>query len=61
MEQTPVGAVPNLVDDVGLKVHVERPRHVLARGRLREEGAEAIVVGRRGALQKAAVGLEDIS
>ena len=57
VEETPVGAVTNLINDIGLEVNVERPRHVLARGRLREKGAEAIIVGRRRALQKATIGL----
>ena len=61
MEEAAVGTVADLIDDIGLKIDVERTRHVFARRGLGEEGAEAIVVGRRGALQKAAVGLEDIS
>ena len=50
MEETPVGTVANLVDDIGLEVNVERPRHMLARGRLREKGAETIIVRGRGPL-----------
>ena len=57
MEETPVGTVSNLINDVGLQVNVERPRHVLAGGGLREKGTEAIIMGRRRALQKATVGL----
>ena len=57
MEETPVGTIPNLIDDIRLKVDVKRPRHMLAGGGLREESAEAIIVVRRRALQKATVGL----
>ena len=57
MKETPVGTIPHLVDNIGLKVNVERPRHMLAGGGLGEEGAEAIIMVRRGALQKATVGL----
>ena len=57
MKETPVGTIPHLVDNIGLKVDVERPRHMLAGGGLGEEGAEAIIMVRRGALQKATVGL----
>lgn len=57
VEETPVGTIPDLVDDIGLEVDVKRPRHVLARGGLREEGAEAIiVVGGRG-IDKTTIGL----
>ena len=59
VEETPVGTATNLVDDVGLEINVERSRDVLARGRLREESAEAIVVVRGRALEKATVGLEN--
>ena len=59
MEETPVGTVANLINDIGLKVDVERPRHMLAGRCLREEGTEAIIVVRRGAIEKATVGLEN--
>ena len=45
MEETPVGARPDLIDDVGLKVDVKRAGNVLARGGLGEERAETIIVG----------------
>lgn len=57
MEQTPVGARPDLVDDVGLEVDVQRAGHVLAGRGLREESAEAIVVRRGRALNKTTIGL----
>ena len=61
VEETPVSAVSNLIDDIGLKVDVERPRHVLAGGGLREKGAEAIIVGRWRALHETTVGLRQPS
>ena len=57
MEQTPVGARPNLVDNVGLEIDVERAGHVLAGRGFREESAEAIVVGGGRALNKTTIGL----
>lgn len=57
MEETPVRARTDLVDDVGLEVDVERTRYVLAGRRLGEERAEAIIVRRRGTLDKTTVGL----
>jgi len=57
VEETPVWTVPNLIDDIGFKVDVEGTGHVFARGRLREECAEATIVGRRRTLEKTTVGL----
>ena len=57
VEETPVCAIPDLIDDVGLKVDIEGPGHVFARGGLREEGAEAIVVGGGGAVNETTIGL----
>ena len=47
MEETPVGTIPDLVNNIRFEVNVQRPRHVFARGGLRKEGAEATIVGRR--------------
>ena len=58
MEETPVCAASDLIDDVGLEVNVERARHVLARRGLREESAEAIVVSRGRALNETTIGLK---
>lgn len=44
MEQAPVRAVPDLIDDIGLQIDVERTRDVLSRGSLGEESAEAIII-----------------
>ena len=57
MEKTPVGAGSDLIDDVGLQVDVEGAGDVLARGGLREESAEAVIVGGRRALYKAPIRL----
>ena len=57
MEETPVGAGPDLIDDVGLEVDVKRAGDVLARRGLGEEGAEAIVVGGGGAVNETTIGL----
>ena len=59
MEETPVRATPDFIDDIRLKIDVEGAGNVFARGGLREESAEAGVVG-RGILDDTTVGLEDI-
>ena len=58
MEETPVRAGADLIDDVGFKVDVEGAGHVLSGRGLREERAETIIVSRRRALDEAAVGLQ---
>lgn len=59
MEKTPVRASLDFVNDIGLEVDVERPRHVFPRGRFGEEGAEAFVAGGGGTFFKAAIGLRN--
>ena len=58
VEETPVGAGPYLVDDIGLEIDVKRTGHVLARGCLGEESAETIVMRGRRVLNETTVGLE---
>ena len=58
VEQTPVGARPYLVDDIGLEIDVERTGHVLARGSFREESAEAVVVCGGRVLNETTIGLQ---
>ena len=60
VEETPIGAGPYFVDDIGLEIDVKRTGHVLARGSFREESAEAIILRRRRVLSEAAVGLQGI-
>ena len=43
VEELPVGAQPDLVNHGGLQVHEDRPRHVLARPCLAEEGRVGVV------------------
>jgi hypothetical protein len=43
VEEAAIGAVPDLVNHAGLKIDVEGARHMLPRGSLGEESAEAIV------------------
>lgn len=57
MKEAPVRAAPNFVNDVGLKVNVERTRHMLAGRGLREESAEALPSELVGAIHKATVRL----
>ena len=57
VEEGAVDTGPDLVDDVGLEVDVERAGHVLAGRGFREESAEAIVVGGGRALNKTTIGL----
>ena len=57
VEERPVRAVLHVVNDARLEIDVERSRDVLARGRLREESAEAIVIGRWRAFNKTAIRL----
>ena len=59
VEETPVGAGPYLVDDIGLQVNVERAGNVLSRRRLGEERAKAIVIMGGRAFDKTAVRLEN--
>jgi hypothetical protein len=42
MEETAVGSRADLVDHVGLEIDVQGAGYVLARRRLREEGAETL-------------------
>ena len=56
MEETPVYATPNLIDDVRFQIDVEGTRNVFARRGLREEGTETVVVGR--AIDETTVGLD---
>ena len=58
VEETPVGARPYLVDDIGLEIDVERTGHVLARGSFREESAEAVVVCGGRVLNETTIGLQ---
>ena len=46
VEEAPVWASLDLIDDIGLKVDVQGTGHVFARRSLGEESAEATVVGR---------------
>ena len=57
VEEAPVCARSDLIDDVGLKVDIEGTRHMLARRGLGEERAETIVVGRGGPLDETTIGL----
>lgn len=57
VEETPVGARPDLVDDIGFEIDVKRARDVLSRRGLREESAEAVIVGRGRALNETTVRL----
>ena len=59
MEKGSVGTSSDLIDDIGLEVDVERTRHMLARGGLREESAEAIVMSGGGSLNKTTIGLRN--
>jgi hypothetical protein len=47
VEETPVRTIPDLVNDIGLEVNVQRTGHVFARGSFGEESAEATIVVRR--------------
>lgn len=57
MEKTPVCASLDFVDDIGLEVDVERSGHVFSRGRLGEEGGEAIIAGGRRTFLQTTIGL----
>lgn len=57
VEETPVRAVPDLINNIGLEVDVQRTGHVFARGSFGEERAEATIVGRRRPFQETTVGL----
>ena len=57
VEEAPVGASADLIDNVGLEVDVKRAGNVLARRGLREESAQAIIVGRWRSLNKTTIGL----
>lgn len=57
VEETPVRAVPDLVNNIGLEIDVQGTGHVFARGSFGEESAEATIVVRRRLLNKATVGL----
>lgn len=43
VEQTPISAGPDLVDNVGFEITVDCARHIFSLACLREEGAEALV------------------
>ena len=43
VEELPVGAHSDLVNDGGLQVHKHGPGHMLARPSLREEGGEGVI------------------
>lgn len=43
MEQTPVRAIPDFIDDIGLEIDVQGAWHMLARRRLRKECAETVI------------------
>jgi hypothetical protein len=58
VEETPVGASPDLVNHVWFQVDVKRPRNVFPRRGLGEERAEATIVSRWGAFDKATIGLD---
>jgi hypothetical protein len=57
MKETSVCSIPDLVDNVGLKINVKRTRNVLSRGRFGEKCAEAIIVGRGRTLENTTVRL----
>ena len=57
MEETPVRTASDFIDDIGFKVDVERARHMLSGGGLREESTETIIVGRRRALNQTTIRL----
>ena len=50
VEELPVHSGPHLVDDGGLQVHEDRPGHVLAAARLREECVVGVVAAAPGIL-----------
>lgn len=58
VKEAPVWTVPYFIDDVGLQVDVKRTGYMLSSSSLREESAEAIIVLRGGALNKATIGLK---
>ena len=60
MEETPIGASADLVDDIGLQVDIEGAWDVFSRGGLGEERAEAIVIHPR-AVDETAIRLSGIS
>lgn len=43
MEQTPVGTRPDLVDDIGFKIDIDRPGNIFALASLGEESAESSI------------------
>lgn len=57
MEEAPVWAGLDFIDHVGFEINIERARHVFARGRFGEEGAEATIVGGGGPIQQAPIRL----
>ncbi len=57
MEQAPVWAVPDLIDDIGLKIDVERTGDMLSRGSLGEESAETVVILGGRSFHEATIGL----
>jgi hypothetical protein len=61
MEEAPVWAISHFIDDIGLQINVERARHMLPSGSLREKSAEAIIVFGRRAFDDAAIRLRCMS
>lgn len=59
VEKAPVRTRLHLIDHIGLEINVERAGHMFARRGLREESAEATVVGRRRVIKQATVRLDE--
>ena len=57
MEETPVRAVSDFINDIRFEVDVKGPGHVLAGRGLREERAEAAIVSGGRAFQQATIRL----
>jgi hypothetical protein len=59
VEEAPVCAGSDFIDDVGFQINVKGARYMFAWRRLREERAEAVIVGRGWTIEDAAIGLQD--